>query len=80
MKSSKRCNDCSNRNCGVFTKDDTGRYRHPKLVKQAIRAEKSGTLTCFVPQKRKVWKLPDLVSKVTINNPDNPAIQLLSFY
>jgi hypothetical protein len=80
MKSSKRCNDCSYRNCRVFTKDEKGRYRLSKLVKQAIKAEKSGTLTCFVPQKRKVWKLPDLVSKVTVKNSDNPAIQLLSFY
>lgn len=80
MKSSKRCNDCANRNCSVFSKDERGGYRQSKLVNQAIKAEKSGTLTCFIPQKRKVWKLPDLVSKVTVRNPDNPAIQLLSFY
>ena len=80
MKSSKRCNDCANRNCRVFSKDDTGGYKHPMLVNQAIMAEKSGTLTCFVPQNKKVWKLPELVSRVTVKNPDNPAIQLLSFY
>ena len=78
MKSSRKtCNLCRNKVCKVWDRNKENELLHFKEALKAIEMERNNKLYCFIPPKKRNWKFPDLVSKVKIINPKNPAIQLL---
>lgn len=57
----KNCNNCAAGNCRKARKEMTGVVSPP----------------CYVQPETKLFKLPELVSRVDIINPNNPVIQML---
>uniref|UniRef100_A0A6M3JSI7 Uncharacterized protein n=1 Tax=viral metagenome TaxID=1070528 RepID=A0A6M3JSI7_9ZZZZ len=62
----KSCNECAKNMCSVA--------RNPTM----IQLEKEGLNVCFISPNRKVWKFGDLVSKVIVENINNPVIQMFA--
>jgi len=65
MEGRKNCNNCDKGYCSMARRPLT------------IILEKAGRLSCYIKPKTKHFKFPELISKVTIKNPNNPAIQFI---
>lgn len=73
----KTCNNCRNKECTIWNRSIDGKLIHSKKAMLTVFAEKSNKLVCHKADVSKKWKFTDLVSKVTIVNPDNPVIRML---
>ena len=75
----KTCNNCSSRNCNIWERTADNKLKHKKSAWYAVMAEKMNLLTCHESKKSK-WRFTDLVSRVTIINPNSPVIGMLAKY
>ena len=73
----KTCNNCRNKECTIWNRSADGKLIHSKKAMLAVVAEKANKLVCHKVDNQKKWKFTNLVSKVTIVNPENPVIRLL---
>ena len=72
------CNNCTNRNCRIWERNMEGKLRYPLKASALVKAEQLNLLTCHLPDDPRKWKFTDLVSRVKITNPNNPAIALIA--
>jgi len=64
----KTCNTCAREGCKVA--------RQPT----SCWLEGNHSLSCFLAPRQRNFKLPELVSRITIENPNNPVLQILREY
>ena len=73
----KKCNNCISRECKIWDRTKDNKLKHPRDAQLAIFAEIHDMLDCHKGDNGRHFKFPDLVSKVRIENPDNPVISML---